>query len=115
MIRGEVYWADVNPRSGSEQSGKRPVVIISHDIFNRRATWMSIIVIPFSTSARQAARGPTTVMVSAGIAGLRQDSVVLCHQVTTLDRRKLGSCMGILPAGKLAEVETGLKVAMSLR
>ena len=35
MIRGEVYWADLKPRSGSEQSGRRPVLIISNDGFNR--------------------------------------------------------------------------------
>lgn len=31
MKRGEVYWADLAPRSGSEQRGRRPVVVISHD------------------------------------------------------------------------------------
>ena len=36
MNRGEVYWADLVPRSGSEQQGRRPVVVISHDAFNRR-------------------------------------------------------------------------------
>ncbi len=34
MKRGEVYWAELTPRSGSEQQGRRPVVVISHDVFN---------------------------------------------------------------------------------
>jgi mRNA interferase MazF len=37
ILRGEVYWADSNPVRGSEQSGVRPVLIISHDIFNERS------------------------------------------------------------------------------
>ena len=114
MIRGEVYWADLTPRSGSEQCGKRPVLVVSHDVFNRVPAWKSIIVVPFSTSGRQAVRGPTSIFVAAGTAGLTRDSVVLCHQVTTLDRGKLAKAIGILPAAMLAEVEAGLKVAMSL-
>ncbi|MCU1266973.1 MAG: PemK-like protein [Acidobacteria bacterium] len=50
MKRGEVYWADLAPRSGSEQQGRRPVVVISHDAFNQTQNWRSIIVVPLSTS-----------------------------------------------------------------
>ena len=73
MKRGEVYWAELSPRSGSEQAGRRPVVILSHDAFNLAARWRSIIVIPTSTSPSQAGRGPTVVPVRAGIAGLNKD------------------------------------------
>ncbi|MDQ3175317.1 MAG: type II toxin-antitoxin system PemK/MazF family toxin [Acidobacteriota bacterium] len=81
---GEVYWADLVPRSGSEQQGRRPVVVISHDAFNQTQGWRSIIVVPFSTSAAQAGRGPSAVLLPQGAAGLGKDSVALCHQVTTL-------------------------------
>ncbi|MBA3569446.1 MAG: type II toxin-antitoxin system PemK/MazF family toxin [Pyrinomonadaceae bacterium] len=81
---GEVYWADLVPRSGSEQQGRRPVVVISHDAFNQTQGWQSIIVVPFSTSAAQAGRGPSAVLLPQGAAGLGKDSVALCHQVTTL-------------------------------
>ncbi|MCK4355707.1 type II toxin-antitoxin system PemK/MazF family toxin, partial [Candidatus Bipolaricaulota bacterium] len=37
ILRGEVRWADLNPVRGSEQGGKRPVVVISHDVFNERS------------------------------------------------------------------------------
>ena len=47
MKRGEVYWADLAPRSGSEQRGRRPVVVISHDAFNQTPGWRSIIVVHF--------------------------------------------------------------------
>src|ERR1051325_1058595 len=89
MKRGEVYWADLVPRSGSEQQGRRPVVVISHNAFNQTQGWRSIIVVPISTSLTQARRGPSAVLLSQHTAGLRKDSVALCHQVTTLDRTKL--------------------------
>ena len=45
MKRGEVRWADLAPRSGSEQTGRRPVIVVSHDGFNETPTWKSIIVV----------------------------------------------------------------------
>lgn len=114
MKRGDVFWAELVPRSGSEQSGRRPVVIVSHDGFNQVVAWRSIVVVPLSTSPRQRRRGPTAVLLPAGTAGLRQESVALCHQVTTLDRAKLSARIGELPAATLERMNEGLKAALSL-
>lgn len=51
MKRGEVYWADLAPRSGFEQQGRRSVVVISHDAFNKTQGRRSINFVPLSTSA----------------------------------------------------------------
>jgi mRNA interferase MazF len=115
MKRGEVYWADLVPRSGSEQRGRRPVIVISHDAFNQTQGWRSIIVVPLSTSATQAGRGPSAVMLPEGTAGLSKESVALCHQVTTLDRSKLTQRIGELNSREVEQVEDGLKAAMDLR
>jgi mRNA interferase MazF len=114
MRRGDVYWADLAPRSGSEQSSRRPVIVVSHDAFNQTERWRSIIVVPLSTSQAQAARGPTAVRVARGAAGLGKESVALCHQVTTLDRSKLAARVGTLPAASLADIELGLRAAIDL-
>ena len=114
MKRGDVYWADLIPRSGSEQTGRRPVVLVSHDGFNQTSAWRSIIIVPISTSASQAKRGVTVVEIPVGAAGLAKTSVVVCHQVTTLDRAKLTKKIGTLPPSLLGEVEVGLKAAMDL-
>ena len=66
------------------------------------------------TSAIQAARGPSAVLLMQGAAGLRKDSVVLCHQVTTLDRTKLTKRIGELSPTDLSLVENGLKAALDL-
>jgi mRNA interferase MazF len=111
--RGEVYWAELAPRSGAEQSGRRPVNVVSHDGFNDVPTWRSVIVIPVSTSEARAGRGPTAVPL-AGTSGLRGSSVALCHQVTTLDRAKLRERVGTLSPELLADVEDGLRAALDL-
>lgn len=114
MNRGEVYWASLSPRSGSEQQGARPVIVVSHDAFNETLNWRSVIVVPVSTSAAQARRGPTAVALPKGAGGLAADSVALCHQVTTLDRGKLTKRLGTLPAHVLVAVGDGLKLAQDL-
>jgi mRNA interferase MazF len=114
MRRGEVYWADLAPRSGSEQRGSRPVIVVSHDAFNEVPAWRSVIVVPVSTSSTEARRGPTAVLLPRGSGGLKTDSVALCHQVTTLDRGKLSRRLGALPGPLLAVVGDGLRIAQGL-
>jgi mRNA-degrading endonuclease toxin of MazEF toxin-antitoxin module len=114
MRRGEVYWADLVPRSGSEQTGRRPVILVSHDGFNQTPAWRSIIVVPISTSSSQGKRGPTVIEIPGGAAGLPKTSFAACHQVTTLDRAKMSKRIGALPPAFLREIEEGLKAAMDL-
>jgi mRNA interferase MazF len=115
MKRGDIYWAALSPRSGSEQSGRRPVIIFSHDAFNQTPAWRSIIVIPVSTSLTQARRGPTVVALSAGTTGLPSESHAVCHQITTLDRAKLAEKIGALSPDILAFVEQALLDAVDIR
>ena len=114
MRRGDVWLADVLPRSGAEIRGERPVLVVSHDSFNRVETWRSVTVVPLSTSANQARRGPTAVVIPDGAGGLRGDGIAVCHQVTTLDRAKLTKRLGALAPSLLAAVEDGIKAALDL-
>ena len=114
MKRGDICWANLVPRSGSEQAGRRPVIILSHDAFNQTPGWHSIIVIPVSSSPAQARRGPTVVGLSAGTAGLPADSVAVCHQITTLDRSKLEEPFGTVPAVFMKQIEQALLKAVAV-
>lgn len=114
MKRGDVYWAELWPRSGSEQQGRRPVIVISHDGFNESPSWRSVIVIPCTTSQAQRRRGPTVIALPSGTAGLREDCVAACHQITTLDRAKLDQRIGSLPESFLAEIEAAIRAAIDL-
>jgi mRNA interferase MazF len=112
--RGDVFWADLRPRSGSEQRGRRPVIVVSTDGFNLTPTWRSVIVVPVSTSEAQARRGPTAVALSAGAGGLPKGGTAICHQVTTVDRAKLMDRLGALSPSALAAVESGLRAALDI-
>ncbi|MEJ7713420.1 MAG: type II toxin-antitoxin system PemK/MazF family toxin [Pyrinomonadaceae bacterium] len=88
------------PRSGAEQrQGRRPVVIVSHDGINQTPNWRSIIVVPVSTSVAQARRGATAIALPQGTGGLPQESMALCHQMTTLDGARRRVDAGATRAG----------------
>jgi mRNA interferase MazF len=114
MRRGEIWEADLWPRSGSEQSGRRPVLVVSNDGFNEVPSWRSVMVVPCSTSSNQRARGPTAIPLRKGAGGLRKASVAVCHQLTTVDRDKLVARWGALGADDLAAVEHGIRAALDL-
>jgi mRNA interferase MazF len=114
MKRGEVWIANLAPRSGSEQKGKRPVLVVSNDGFNRTPTWRSVIVVPFTTSGPQSKRGPTAIPIRAGQGGLSDDSTALCHQITTLSRDKLKRHIGELGQVDLQRIGRGLMAALAL-
>ena len=114
MRRGDVFWADLTPRSGAEQASRRPVIVVSHDGFNDAPGWRSVIVVPLSTSEAQARRGPTAVALAPGSGGLKKAGVALCHQVTTLDRAKLTERVGTLSAGVMSQIADGLRAALDI-
>lgn len=114
MRRSEIWWANLAPRSGSEQSRTRPVIIVSHDGLNMTPGWRSITVIPMTTSSRQARRGPTVAILPAGAGGLQTSGVAVCHQVTTVDRSKLQKRIGQLDASLMEEVEAALRATLGL-
>lgn len=114
MKRGEVWEALLEPRSGSEQRGQRPVILLMRENFLRAERWRSIMVVPLTTSAGQGQRGPTSVPLPAGAGGLRQDSFALAHQYTTLDRSKLGHKIGELTPAQLLAVEQAVIVASGI-
>ena len=90
------------------------MVVISHDTFNQNDRWRSVIVVPVSTSETQKGRGPTAVTLPKDEGGLPEESVALCHQVTTLDRGKLDTYLGTLSPQSMAELDAGIKAALNL-
>ncbi len=112
--RGDVCWAALEPRSGAEQRGRRPVVVVSHDSFNEVSGWRSVIVVPLTTSARQGLRGPTVVPLQPEVTGLPKSSYALCHQITTLDRAKLQKPLERLPISEMVTIGEGIAAACDL-
>lgn len=111
--RGEVYDTTLPPQNGSEEYGRRPVLIVSNDKFNQDARWHSIIAVTVTKSPSQSSRG-SVVFVPKGTANLKLDSWVLCHQVFVIDKNKLDFLIGLMPAKNMQDIERALKVALYL-
>ena len=108
-MRGAIHFMELSPRSGSEQSGRRPGIIVSHDSFTTKPGWQSITVVPLTSSDRWQKPSPTTVQFALGEAGLPKACSALAHQLTTLDKSKvIGPALGHVPAARMAELERAL-------
>ena len=91
---------------------RRPVVVISDDRFNRSR--LSTVIVAAVTSNIQLGVRPGNVTLHKGTAGLDRPSVVNVTQIATVDRRRLGSRLGILTRTDLAQVDDGLRLALRL-
>lgn len=103
VLRGEIRWADLNPVRGREQAGLRPVLILSHDVFNERSGTVIAVAL---TSQPQRAGFPLTLELQA--KGLPRRSWVKISQIRTLSVERLGKRLGRAAAEELAMVIEGL-------
>lgn len=89
-----IFLADLNPVIGSEQSGKRPVLVISDEDFNR--TMPVVTVLPI-TSLKEGRRVyPNEVLLKKEPGGLSQDSIILAHQIRTISKQRLKDSAGFV-------------------
>ena len=108
VLRGEIYWADLNPTIGHEQSGHRPVVVISHDVFNNRSGTVIAMAI---TSRSQRAGFPLNYKLES--SSLPKESWVKISQIRTLSVRRLGRRIGRITAEELALLIEGINELIS--
>jgi len=104
VLRGDIYWADLNPVRGPEQGGKRPIVVLSHDVFNERSGTVIALAI---TSQPQKAGFPFTYELPESI-DLPKKSWVKISQVRTLSTRRLVAKITRLPPETLDTLVEGL-------
>ena len=103
VLRGEIYWADLNPVRGREQAGMRPVLILSNDLFNRKSETVIAMAI---TSQAQKAGFPLTFAIPADI--LPKPSWVKISQIRTISIERLGSRIATLEPEMLDQLVDGL-------
>ncbi len=103
ILRGEIRWADLNPAKGHKQSGTRPVLILSHDVFNERSGTVIAITI---ASQPQKAGFPLTLELKTG--DLPKSSWVKINQIRTLSTERIGQSIGRISDEELAQVVEGL-------
>ena len=107
-----MWWGDLGEPRGSAPAGRRPLVIVSDDAFNRSRI-ATVSVVPVTTNLRWA-RAPGNVFLPKWAGGLREDSVANVTQVATVDRSDLGEQMGELDAVLIQQVDAGLRRALGL-
>lgn len=112
MKRGDVYMAGLDPVIGSEQGGRRPVVIVQNDKGNLHAP--TVIAVPVTSSTGKPPL-PTHVVLPVGEGGLTRLSTVLCEQVRTLEKTRLGKKIGALGEEALRQVDAALRVSLDMR
>jgi len=103
ILRGEIRWADLNPVRGREQAGQRPVLILSHDVFNERS---GTVIAMALTSQEPRAGFPITLESRA--PGLPKRSWIKISQIRTLSVDRLGARLAKASEEELARVLEGL-------
>ncbi len=103
LLRGDVVWADLDPSLAREQAGHRPVVIISHDVFNERSGTVIAMAI---TSQPQRAGFPLSFELQSG--KLPKRSWVKISQIRTLSTERLGARIGPVSPEELDQLINGL-------
>lgn len=104
ILRGDIYWADLNPTKGKEQSGLRPVLILSQDVFNEHSGTVIAVAI---TSQPPKAGFPLTLELTD--TRLPKHSWVKISQVRTLSTERLTSKLGSASPAEVEQVMEGLK------
>lgn len=107
--RGEVWYANLDPPTGHEQAGERPVLIISTNSFNYGPGTM-IVIVPFTRKKRV---HPLHVEVDAPEGGLTARSYLLCPQIRAISKARLrGGPVGSLTPETMSEVEDRLRILL---
>jgi mRNA interferase MazF len=103
ILRGEIYWADLDPTQGHEQSGRRPVLILSREVFNKHSGTIIAVAL---TSQSQRAGFPLTLELSS--TTLPKKSWVKISQIRTLSVKRLGKKLGKASADEVKIIVEGL-------
>lgn len=103
ILRGQIRWADLNPVRGHEQSGHRPVLVLSHDIFNANSGTVIAVAL---TSQPQRAGFPLTLELN--VSELRKPTWVKISQIRTLSVERIGKRLAQISPLEVTKVIDGL-------
>ena len=103
ILRGEIRWADFNPVRGHEQAGERPVLVLSHDVFNERSGTVIAVAL-----TNQEPRAGYPLTLELGAPKLPKRSWVKISQIRTLSTERIGKRLGRASDEELAKVLDGL-------
>ena len=103
ILRGDIIWADLNPTIGHEQAGKRPVLVLSHEVFNKRSGTVIVVAI---TSQPPKAGFPLTLELQE--SNLPKRSWAKISQIRTLSTKRLRKKIGVAKPEEINLIIEGL-------
>jgi mRNA interferase MazF len=103
VLRGEIRWADLNPVRDSEQAGRRPVLVLSQDVFNERSG--TVIAVALMS---QPPRAGFPLVLESTAPGLPKRSWIKISQIRVLAGERLGARLGRASAAEVSRVVEGL-------
>ena len=109
--RGEIYFADLDPHYGSEQGGKRPVIVIQNNTGNKFAP--TVIVAAVTSKASKKPNQPTHVLIEQNPAFSRP-SVVLLEQIFTIDKERIQRLLGQTTPDEMYQINEALMNSLDL-
>jgi mRNA interferase MazF len=108
-----IFWADLEPVKGSEQAGKRPVLVISTEEVNQALPIVTILSITSIKPGRKIY--PIEALLSSDVTGLAKDSIAMAHQIRAIDKRRLMEKCGSIKSDKIKEdVKKAIKIYLEL-
>ena len=112
MRRGDIWWADLGPRSGSSPAKRLPVVVVQADPFNE--SQIKTVTVTVVTSNQRLAAAPGNVIISRRSSKLKQISVVNVSQVATIDKGSLSERVSTLDTETVERIDAGLRLSLGL-
>lgn len=112
MNRGEIWWADLPPPTGSGPGDRRPVVIVQADCFNHSRI-ATIVVVPLTSNLRLAEM-PGNTLIPRDATGLRRECVANASLILAIDRHLMTELAGAIPRPLMKKVEEGMKLVLGL-
>ena len=109
--RGEIYFADLDPHYGSEQGGKRPVIVIQNNTGNKFAP--TVIVAAVTSKVSKKPNQPTHVLIDKNPAFSRP-SVVLLEQIFTIDKERIQRLLGQTTPDEMHQINEALMNSLDL-
>lgn len=110
-IRGDIYYANMEPHVGSEQGGERPVVVLQNDMGNKHSS--TLIIATLTSKVDKKLNLPTHVLIDQN-PGLKVPSIVQLEQIFTIDKRRVQRFAGQTSSEEMDRIEAALKISLGM-
>ena len=108
--RGDIFYADLSPAIGSEQGGRRPVLIVENDVGNYHSPTVIVAIL----TSKSKKKLPTHISIHSGEGNITMDSTVLLEQIRTIDKFRLQKYVGSVSDDTMDRVDRAMLISLGL-